>query len=699
MRRNNSSWAILISCVLLLVGMATFANPAFGQFRDVTPVQEPAITHSEHFDTEAPEPGEPTEADTEQPEFKSPELATEEAPAEPVEADEVDDSALIADEELPELEPVSAEEPAPRKKLTIEELEALLDGEIEDAEEVDDFGLRPLKFRGITVGQSNLQDLLDLWGQPFKIVKSPSSRIIKYRANPFRQVDVTVIKDTVVSVLIHLNDVLDPSHCATELRIANVEPCAIPDPRGNVMGMAFPERGVLFAFDSRDPEMLVSKIQLEPVNPEPFVMRAEYDFDRNYEKNLEDLDQAIEMSPRYARAHATRAKILAEIGRYQDAMQSVEKAAHYDSDNGRYQLLKADILATNGNHDAAFRIIDDLLSRDDLPQVLRAGGEALHGDLTADGSDADYKMAMDHHLRAIELAAPLANERDFTVRRMAKETLIKSHIAIARDISLGDFQSQNSVIPKWLSRARALVDEYVDRDQGDAAWYLEVDRQELATSGDVRSTKNPTKTIDKMMTRGKELIAANVDARGKSRIQWQMGAGLAEAVRLERIRGNEEVALELADEALELLQASARNRQSTPEQRYLVGRLYFHVGSMHAVQKADHEEAIGWYRKAEPLLAGEVPPGVLADPGTHGEMFVSMGVSYWQLENSKRAIALTEQGTDILQRAVVQGTLQPESLAIPYGNLATMHKNSGNRADAEAFAELAASLNGENTLR
>ena len=288
MRRNNSSWATLIFWVLLM-GLAISANPAFGQFRDVTPVQEPSITHSDDFDTAAPEPGEPTEADAGDPEFTSPRLAG--AYAEDDTA--ADDTA--ADDEYPELEPVSAEEPAQRKKLSIEELEALLDGEIEEAEEADDFGLRPLKFRGITVGQSSLQDLLDLWGQPFKIVKSPSSRIIKYRANPFRQVDVTVIKDTVVSVLIHLNDVLDPSHCAAELRIANIDPTAIPHPRGNVMGMAFPERGVLFAFDSRDPEMLVSKIQLEPVNPEPFVMRAEYDFDRNYKKNLEDLDQAIEM--------------------------------------------------------------------------------------------------------------------------------------------------------------------------------------------------------------------------------------------------------------------------------------------------------------------------------------------------------------------------------------------------------------------
>ena len=62
------------------------------------------------------------------------------------------------------------------------------------------------------------------------------------------------------------------------------------------------------------------------------------------------------------------------------------------------------------------------------------------------------------------------------------------------------------------------------------------------------------------------------------------------------------------------------------------------------------------------------PSGVLADPGTHGEMFVSMGVSYWDTGNHQLAIQLTEQGTDVLQRSVVDGTLKPESLAIPYGN-------------------------------
>ena len=107
-------------------------------------------------------------------------------------------------------------------------MEELLSEEIETQPE-EDFGLRSLKFRGLTVGESTLDDLLNSWGRPFKIVRGPDSRIIKYRAAPFRQVDVTVVRDTVAAILIHLEDVLDPAHCAKELRISNLEPEPVPD--------------------------------------------------------------------------------------------------------------------------------------------------------------------------------------------------------------------------------------------------------------------------------------------------------------------------------------------------------------------------------------------------------------------------------------------------------------------------------------
>ena len=157
--------------------------------------------------------------------------------------------------------------------------------------------------------------------------------------------------------------------------------------------------------------------------------------------------------------------------------------------------------------------------------------------------------------------------------------------------------------------------------------------------------------------------------------------------------------MDLARDALEMLQASAKKRQSTPEQTYLIGRLYFHVGSLHAVQRKNHEEAIRWYEKAEPLLSDERPVTMLADPGTHGQMFVSMGVSYWDVGDKQKAIDITEFGTDFLQRSVVEGFLDTDVLSIPYGNLATMHKKSGNEQEAQAFAELSASIENDTLLR
>jgi len=675
MRQNISSSlfcklrpTLTIACVLAGLLIHLLPAESRGQFRDITPVKEPAI-QPESGGTEAPVP-QPIQEPIPEPE-------------------------PVVEEVVEELEP--APEPPP-KPLTIEELEELLSDEIETQPE-EDFALRSLKFRGLTVGESTLDELLNAWGRPFKIVRGPDSRIIKYRATPFRQVDVTVVNDTVAAILIHLNDVLDPAHCARELRISNLEPVPVPDEFGKVMGLAFPERGVLFGFDSRDPEALVSKIQLEPVNPEPFLLRAEYDFERKYEMNIADVDQALELSPKYARAHWLRSVKLADIGRFQDALESADKAVHFDPENGRFRLHKARVLAKIGNHDTAVRTVERIVESSELPTVLRAEASALLGNLLASGQEGKYKEALEHHLEAIELAAPIANEREFAPRRLAKDILIRTHLAVARDISLGDFQSQDIVVPQWLGRARALVEESVKRDQGDRAYRLDVYHQTLATAADVRSGDNPSALIAEMQDEGKRLIADAKDNRTKSRLEWKLGSGLAEAVRMERIRGNEEYALKLADKALDHLQQSARTRQSTPEQRYLVGRLYFHIGSLHAVHNQDHPEAIAWYRKAQPLLSGEVPPGVLADPGTHGEMFVSMGVSYWEEGDRARSIALTEQGTDILQQAVVDGILKPESLKIPYGNLAAMHKKAGNSADASAFAELAAAIDAETMNR
>ena len=304
---------------------------------------------------------------------------------------------------------------------------------------------------------------------------------------------------------------------------------------------------------------------------------------------------------------------------------------------------------------------------------------------------------MQHHLRAIDLAAPIANERQFAARRLAKQVLVDAHLAVARNISRGDYQRQNEVAPRWLSRGRALVEEYVKRDQGDPALRLKVHRYIMATAADLYNMDDPARIINDMVAEGRRLIDEASDPLNASRLEWELGHALAEAVRLQRSRGAYDEAIELADEALVLMQHSAKKRQSTAMQKLVVGRLYFHVGSLQAVHQKNHEEAIEWYEKAQSLLMKDVPTSVFANPQVFGEYFISMGVSYWSQHKQERAIELTEFGTDIIQQAVSDGILPKATLAIPYGNLASMHHQAGHDSDARAFAELAADINADET--
>jgi tetratricopeptide (TPR) repeat protein len=314
--------------------------------------------------------------------------------------------------------------------------------------------------------------------------------------------------------------------------------------------------------------------------------------------------------------------------------------------------------------------------------------------LIANGPTPRFKEAMTHHLGAIDLAAPLANAREFEARRLAKHILVDAHLAVARNISRGKYQRQRQVVPKWLSRSRALVEELVTRDQGDPALRLKVYQHVLASAADLENPDDPARVLEDLLAEGRRLIDVSNDAMNKTRLEWELGSALAEGVRLERLRGADRSALALADDALVLLQQSAAERQATPSQRYTVGRLYFQIGSLYAVHRGDHAEATEWYAKATPLLTQDIPVGVQAHPRIHGETFISMGVSYWKQGQRERAIELTEQGAEILQHAVVEGILPPETLAISYGNLASMHKQLGNNSDARAFAELANSLEG-----
>jgi len=120
-----------------------------------------------------------------------------------------------------------------------------------------------------------------------------------------------------------------------------------------------------------------------------------------------------------------------------------------------------------------------------------------------------------------------------------------------------------------------------------------------------------------------------------------------------------------------------------------LGRLYYRLGAIQAIQNADHRAAVAWFDKAVPLLDRPETEDAAFDRGRHGEAFIGMGVSYWETGQRSKAVELTQRGIQWMEQAVRQGTLDQSALAIPYNNLAAMHRQLGSADKAKEFQEMA----------
>jgi len=158
------------------------------------------------------------------------------------------------------------------------------------------------------------------------------------------------------------------------------------------------------------------------------------------------------------------------------------------------------------------------------------------------------------------------------------------------------------------------------------------------------------------------------------------------------MRGEHAKALEYGEKAVASLEAGIDASRADSDAAYLLGRLYFRLGAIHAIGKGDHSTAVTWFDKAVPVLKQAAGEAKAADSARLGETFVSMGVSYWESNQRDLAVSLTKQGVELMQQAVKDGVLQSASLQVPYGNLATMNRQLGNTDEASKYLQQAAQL-------
>lgn len=550
---------------------------------------------------------------------------------------------------------------------------------------------------GVRPGVTTWPEALKKFGAPRKDeIKNGRGNAI-FNFPPFERAEVSVENNRVTSIAVTAVTPLDPAAAAKQLDLEKIRPVTIYDENGNALGLAYAETGVLLSY-GKDGKS-IEQILLEPISPGTFLMRAEETLLAEPRLALLDIESVLVNEPRNARANWLKARLLGSLGHWTDAFAALALAQREAPSNPQYQLTSAEFQGKTGSFAAARTAAEKVLTLPNLTPLMRAQAEALVGDLYAAGPKRDYKRAMEQHLKSVKTAEPLASSKQPTTRRAAKQVLLEAYLGVANDIAWGFFQQKEVAVPRWLQKAEEVAADLQSNEDCDAEPTLNVARQALAACAGTQGLLDPAVWTKSALTTGKKLVAATKDPWRQHRIQWEVAQAMYDSLQADQARGIKGFSLANSALVVKYLEEGAGVREQTEVDAFMLGRLYYRIGAIFAIDKTDHKTAVYWYAKAVPLINEPLPDANPSDWARHGETFVSIGLSYWETGRQDRAIKLTEQGVDWMQRALKEKAIGEQSLAVPYANLASMHKARGNTMESREFEALAGKLEAQNKKR
>jgi tetratricopeptide (TPR) repeat protein len=558
-------------------------------------------------------------------------------------------------------------------------------------ESVEPVRLAPLAFHGITPAISTISELDNRWGPPSQDRSRQGNGRRHYKIEPHKNVEVAIEQGKVTSVVVYLTTPLDIEKSRTRFAPGGLNPVEITDESGEPLGLAYPERGVTFSYANGSRE--VARVLFESIDEESFLLRAQTNWRTQPRQSLADAQFVLSRKPDHAAAHWCAAQINYEAGQLGDASKAIEKALKVQPANAEFLLTKCRILAESGDYTTARQICQSVLDSESggaagSPET-RAKALCLMGDLLAAGPGRDYKRALDYHLAAIQSANQHRESRRPSLRRAAKLVLVEANLGAGNDIAWGYWQQKERIVPKWLSAADTVADDLIRNEGADPAVHLLVVRKSLAASAGTQGKVDPVDWTKDAIRTARELAKATDDAWRRQRLEWELGLALYDALQADQARGYHEHALSNSALVVKYLEAAATHRQQTPHEVYLLGRLYFRVGVLHAIEKQDHMTAVAWFDKSRPLLERPLPAAAASDVGWVGESFVSMGISYWQVGRKEDGVRMTEHGLALVEQGIKDKVIGEHALTAPYTNLAFMHRELGDETKASGFIEMA----------
>lgn len=437
---------------------------------------------------------------------------------------------------------------------------------------------------------------------------------------------------------------------------------------------------------------LIAVVVLEEIDPLAFVRRAEVRLPLRAEAALIDLQTALELDASCHAAHAVKSDLLTRLGRYAEALEAAEAALGADHTRYEYRLARVAALLGLGRHAEALAEAEDLLREDGQARrapSLAARAALLAGHCYALAPRPDFGRAAQWHLRALKLAEEALGSNELRARKLAAVCLVEGHLAMAYDVAWGRWRDKPATVERWLERAAELSSECISGDLLDPTWELKLSQGALAALAGLQEQADPAKWIARAQSAAGHLLESTQDPAAREMLQWELGTALYDAVQIEQFRGELELALAHGRDAAAALAGGISGREPNAADDYLLGRLYYRLGAIHALAEENHIRATEWYDQARALLCrqpSQVPAHLLLPCG---EMLVSMAVSYWEAGIRAQAIELTVQGTALMEQAVQQRQAPHDVLAVPYGNLASMFDHAGDTVQAARYRQLA----------
>ncbi len=564
----------------------------------------------------------------------------------------------------------------------------------------------PVKFQGASVGKTSKHELLTAWGQPAESSRNEEGDVLVFEKPPFQAVEALIgANDLVSSIKITLATPLDAKQLAEQLGLDRLDPVIVTDDTDAAVCQAYAERGVLFMFgqaetvtpvdddapQASDPTR-VSQVVLQPIDSRAFAYRAENRLHGPYAQNVNDLKTAIALDPEFGRAYWLLAKIYVATGQADLADAAAAEACDIEPNNASFQLCHAQARELLGEYDDAVLAVRAVLDREDLTEIDRAQASHQMAQLASLGDREIASKTIPFETRAIEIADKLATSNDARERRAAKRLLVEAHVAIGEEVARQPYNEKVESLSQWIGRASGLAEDYITKDNGGVELRLLIAQHALSGLASFKPTLDPAPWVAEAEEAAKTLLAQSNDELWQQHVKWELGLAYLHALRVEHTRRETDTALKYGQLAIDNLATGASSRQAVHSSEQMVGQLYFQMGAVYAVHKLDHTTAVQWYEKAAPLLTGKRPASELYAPRREGEMLVSMGVSYWQTGSQTRALDLTQTGVTLVEAAVQGGILGKDTLAVPYGNLATMYEQMGENTNAAKYAELAKSV-------